>query len=445
MKKRVKFYTLGCKTNQYETQAIKEMLESTGAFAEAGPDENGDIFIVNTCTVTAKADKESRWIIRRCHRESPEAEIVVTGCLTEIDENMIRDLPGVSVIVRNNDKDKIANILTNDKSQVTSHPSTPLRAGKSQVIDRGSQIYTPFRISDFVGRDRAFIKVQDGCDNFCSYCKVPLVRGTSRSRGLQDILEETERLLERGFKELVLTGICLGDWGRGLPGGMRLHNLVEKIDSIDKDFRVRLSSIEPNMVTRELIESIAASKKICPHLHIPLQSGSDKILKSMNRPYTAGDYIRIIKEAKRAIKDLSITSDIMIAFPGESERDFKETIKVLGQIGPSRVHIFSYSERGGTQASRFKSAVSPHDVKKRREAVERIANASSYRYRKRFVNRRVEGLVESRRDPATSLLTGYTAEYIRFLLDGPDSLIGKLVPLKVQNVDSKSTYCKYLH
>jgi threonylcarbamoyladenosine tRNA methylthiotransferase MtaB len=428
MKKKIKFYTLGCKTNQYETQAIKEVLLRSDSYEEARSEKESDIFVVNTCTVTAKADKESRRTVRHCHRENPDAKIVVTGCLAENDEAMISGLPGVAHIVKNCQKHEISKILSDKEVRIT---------------DYDSSRYTPLAIEDFDDRDRAFVKVQDGCDNFCSYCKIPLVRGRSRSRPLKEILEEVERLIDRGFKELVLTGICLGDWGKGLSGDLKLHTLIKKISSISKNFRVRLSSIEPNMITDELIACIADTKKVCPHLHIPLQSGSDKILRQMKRPYSAKEYTLIIARARKAIKDLSITSDVLIGFPGESRRDFRQTVNAVKRIMPSRLHIFSYSQREGTLASRIKGPIDPGEIKRRREVLEKISGISSYKYRRRFLNKRVEGLIETRRDTGTGMLTGYTETYIKFFLDGPDTKAGKLLPLKINNVELNSTYCVF--
>jgi len=428
MKKRVKFYTLGCKTNQYETQAIKESLLATGAYIEAGKDQECDIFIVNTCTVTAKADKESRCTVRRCNRENPKAKVLVTGCLAEMDEEMIKGLPGVSFIAKNQQKYNIHSLLEGQEPRVEAYQE---------------RFYSPLEISNFGERDRAFVKVQDGCDNFCSYCKVPLVRGRSRSRRPSDIMQEAERLINRGFKELVLTGICLGDWGRDIAKRSSLHDLIERISSIKGNFRIRLSSIEPKMVTDELIGSISDNNKICPHLHIPLQSGSDRILKLMRRPYSAKEYMKIISKAKKAIKRLSITSDVMVGFPGEGRADFAATVKLIRRIAPSRLHIFTYSRREGTAAAKMRCDIIPDEINRRREVLEKEAEASSYRYRRRFLNKTVQALIESKRDPKTGLLTGYTERYIRFLLDGPDRVIGKIAPLKIHKVDLKTTYCVF--
>lgn len=425
MTRNVKLFTLGCKTNQYESQAIRERLEAEG-FKMVLPDERSDYFIINTCTVTAKADKEARWIARRCFRENPDAVIVITGCLAERDEEMIKELPGRHLIVKNSEKARIAEILKGDDG----------------ANDKCSALeYTSLKISKFNDKDRVFVKIQDGCDNFCSYCKVPYVRGRSRSRELQDIKEEIMRLLDQGYKELVLTGICLGDWGKGLTGAPELADLIEEMDKIDRDFRIRLSSIEPHMISDRLIGTIGTSPKICPHLHLPLQSGSDEILKSMNRKYKAREFISLIKRARRAVKNLSVTTDVLIGYPGESERDFRKTVDVVKKIEPLRLHIFTYSERNGTKASGLCNSATHAELKKRRECLEKVEKEISYKYRRRFIKKKVEGLIESKRDPETGLLTGYTERYIKVLLDGPDSLMGEIVPLVVTKVDLNTTYC----
>ncbi len=428
MVKSFKIITLGCKTNQYESRAIGEMLERTGKFRES-PGEDADLYVVNTCTVTAKADKESRTAVRRCARRNPAADVVVTGCSVERGGGRFSGLPGVSRVVRNREKDLLAEILAGEP---------PRRR------PRGDNAFTPLRLEGFGQRDRAFLKVQEGCDNLCSYCAIPLARGRSRSRGEGDILEETARLAVNGYKEIVITGICLGDWGRSLPGSQRLHTLLEKIDRMPGDFRVRLSSIEPRMVTEEMIEVMAYSRRICPHLHIPLQSGSDRVLRAMNRPYRGVDFIKIIKRAKRSVKEMAFTSDVMIGFPGESEDDFKATVDTVEASEPSRLHIFTFSGREGTAAAAMDGKIGRAISDRRRSALKSAAERLSYGYRSRFKGRKVYGLVENRRDPETGLLTGYTERYIRFLADGPDLSKGKIVPMKITNLDKKSTFCDFL-
>ena len=358
------FYTLGCKVNQYETQGIREDFLKAG-YEEQRFEDRCDVYIINTCTVTAKTDKESRRLVRDAYRRNPAAQIIVTGCYTELNESEIKNIPGVSAIVKNRDKDKIADVASSKKG---------LQARCKK------QAFLPLTISDFKNRTKSFLKVQDGCNNFCSYCKVPLVRGRTRSRGMESTLEELKRLLTKGFKEIVLSGICLGAWGEDISPKRSFSYLLEKIIGLDGDFRIRLSSIEPKYVTSKLINLMKSSSKICKHLHIPIQSGDDKIIKVMNRPYTAAKYLRIVKQVKSKIPVIAITTDILVGFPGEGEKHFRNTCRLLKKIKPSRIHVFSYSRREGTTASKLEGEVPRDVVKKRLNRIEGLASDFSHRY-----------------------------------------------------------------
>ena len=430
MKRSVRFYTLGCKTNQYETQAIKENVFSSALFKEADQDEKPDLYIINTCTVTSKADRDCRWRVRQCHKENPRAGIAVTGCLAELDEPMIRSLPGVTHIIKNCDKHRIPNIFGS--------------AEGPQPTAAGTGHFTPLKIKTFKGRTRAFVKIQDGCDNACSYCKIRLVRGRSRSRAAGPVLNEIKGLVQKGFKEVILTGICLGAWGKDLKGAPSLPDLLDDIISINGEFRVRLSSIEPDLITERLIEKIAGSEKICRHLHIPLQSGCDMILKSMKRPYTKKKYAEMMSRIRRTVKDISVTTDVIVGFPGETTGAFNETVNFLKDLAPSGLHVFSYSCRPGSVSSRLKPEVPPREIKRRRDLLQGLSRRLSYNYRKRFLEREVSGLIETNRDRKTGLLTGYTDTYIKFILDGDNFLMGKIVLLKVKKLEEDSTFCQYL-
>jgi len=413
----VKFYTVGCKVNQYETQAMRESFLNDG-YEEPELENPANVYVINTCTVTSKADRDSRRYIRLAHKTNPKAKIIVTGCLAESDEAEIRAISGVTQVVKKNGDIKMG---------------TP--CFKSKV--------SPFflQISTFHNHSRAFVKIQDGCNNFCSYCKVPLVRGRSRSRDVKSILEEVHRLIENGFKEIVLCGICLGEWGRDLSGKLELSDLVEKIESINKEFRIRLSSIEPKHVTDRLIKKIALSSKLCNHLHIPLQSGDDTILKLMNRPYKAKDYIKKIKSIKKLIPDFSLTTDVLVGFPGEDKSHFYNTVKVLKKAAPSRLHVFQYSPRSDTRAYDYKSSISDKEAKSRVKKLILLNGKFSLKYRRKFVKKNIRILVENKRDKLTQLLTGYSDTYIKATLEGPDSLYGKLINATTIKLDKKTTFC----
>lgn len=421
--KRFFVHTLGCKVNQYESQAMREILIKAG-FKECISKEMADIYIINTCTVTDKTDRESRHWISFFHKTNPKAKIIVTGCYAENNTGDIEFLPGIAHIIKNQDKSKIAQILQNDTSKASE----------------------PLFITDFKNRTRAFVKIQDGCDNYCAYCKVPLVRNVLSSKPVDMIVAEVEGLVVKGFKEIVLSGICLGAWGRDiLPQEMArevginppgLVDVLKALDKIQIDFRIRLSSIEPKYVTDELIDFMAShNRRMCRHLHIPLQSGDDEILRKMNRPYTTRDYKRIVDKARARIKELAVTTDIMIGFPGEGDKNFRNTLSFVKEIIPSRSHIFTFSPRTGTPACNMVYDISQETLKKRYYELKAVTLGASYIYRKEFEGKRLNILVETKRDKHSGLLTGYSDNYIKVLFKGPDELMGKIVPVRIDDMN----------
>jgi len=419
------FYTLGCKVNQYETQYMRESLIKAG-YREQRFNDVCDLYIVNTCTVTAKADKESRRVIRDAFRRNPDATICVTGCYVERDAEDINKIPGRLLIVRNDQKDRICQAINGNKIN-------------DEVRKDNKNRYTPLNISDFKGRDRAFVKIQDGCDNHCAYCKIPLVRGVSRSRDSYSILAEIKRLLSLGFKEIVLTGICLGAWGRDLIPREDLSTLLHRIVCLSGDFRVRLSSIEPKFITHSLLSTISSAHKICKHLHIPFQSGDDEILKAMNRPYAFETYLNLVEIIRRNIPDISITTDILVGFPGETERHFAKTCKLVEEIRPLRTHIFSYSRRKGTPASLLKNEIPKSIVRQRMKIVSRLAAKVSEDYRKEFLLKKSRLLIESKRDKGTGMLQGYDDKYFRIFVNGPNYYMSTFATVKIEKVVGEHT------
>jgi len=421
----MRFYihTLGCKVNQYETQAIRERLVAAG-FTECRSEGIADLYIVNTCTVTEKADRQSRHAIRVSHKTNPKAKIVVTGCYVERDSVDISFLPGVTHIIKNNDKPRIADIL-NDT------PRSQLPAA-----DHG------LSITGFKGHAKAFVKIQDGCENRCAYCKVPLVRGSSVSRPIEEIVREVSVLTGNGFKEIILTGICLGAWGKDISqsadassSGFGLVDVLKAINSVDGDFRIRLSSIEPVYVTDELLSFIAGNNRMCRHLHIPLQSGDDDVLKRMNRPYTSVRYKAIVDGCRKKIEGIAITTDIMVGFPGESEENFKNTVKFVKGFLPARTHIFTFSKRAGTPAFEMNPEIGADTMKRRYYELNTAALGSSCLYRSDFIGKKLDILVESKRDRLSGMLVGYSGNYIRTLFDGDDSLMKSIVAVKIYDVN----------
>ena len=435
-----KIKTLGCKVNQYESQVIRERLIEAG-HQEAEGAQVADFCILNTCTVTVKADKECREILRRFIRENPEADVVAAGCYVEKDADIIRAIdPGIRVI-NNRDKENIVELLKdNKKIRSTQYSVKFLRSNGAGAIlaystygrQAAGRRDTNQGITYFKGHNKAFIKIQDGCNNFCSYCKVPYVRGRSRSRQSENILKEAERLIDKGYKELILTGVCLGDFGKDLNSGITLEGLIRGIISIDNDFRLRLSSIEFPDVTDSLIDEITSSGKICNHLHIPLQSGDDDILSKMNRGYTSMEFIKRVDFIRFKIPDIAITTDIIVGFPQEGVENFNNTLKTVEKIRPSRSHIFTYSPRKGTKAYEMSQTVSTQETKQRFKKLKAVTDNFSNEFRESVskVSHRV--LVESARDKKTGKLTGYTDTYIRVLVDCPDEYIGKMIDYRFE-------------
>jgi threonylcarbamoyladenosine tRNA methylthiotransferase MtaB len=407
--KKVKFYTLGCKVNQYETQEIRERFLEAG-FLEVKGKEAADIYVVNTCTVTAKADKDSLYFIHRSRQENPGAKIVVTGCLAELERKKIKAQPGVSLVVSNLDKTKIVSKL----------------CGKSKESQKG--------ISFLEGHTRAFLKIQDGCNNFCSYCRVPLARGRSRSKPLEEIIREAARLVKNGFKEIVLSGICLGSYGADLKPGKDLVDVIEGMEKIDGLLRIRLSSIEAKDVSNRLIDKMAASSKLCPHLHIPIQSGDDEILRKMLRKYSRRDYLELIRKIRRKVRQVAITTDVLVGFPGEGEKNFLNTADLVRKIKPLRCHIFPFSPRPGTPAALLNNRAQICCVRERVERLHRVAEKCSLSARRRFLRKKMDVLIEARAAQPSGCWEGYTANYIKVLVKSPKTLRNRLVTIALKKI-----------
>ncbi len=432
----VSFKTLGCKVNQYETQAIREQLCNLGFIETTGA---ADIYVINTCTVTQKSDGESKEMVRKALRESPNAFVLVTGCYAEKNSDELLRINGIGDIVPNSKKASIASVLRGH-GVIGNDIFTPLEYSVFKDGDEGILTGFTFSISDFAGHTKAFIKVQDGCDRFCSFCKIPLVRGRSRSRPLKDIVEEVRRLVERGFKEVILTGICLGDYGRDFKDGTDLIRLIDELEKIGLSFRIRLSSIDPEDITDELINKFVTAKLLCRHFHIPLQSGDDEILKKMNRHYTASRFTGLVHKIKSAIVDIAITLDVMVGFPGEGEENFKNTLNIVEAISPLRMHIFPYSKRDGTQAAKFNGVPAPHIVRRRIRRLRELQREMSYNFRRRFIGKGLQVLVETKRDRTAGLLIGYSDNYIKVVFEGPDELMRGLIRVKIQEVTGDFTF-----
>ena len=395
---------------------MRETLIESG-FVEK-KDSPCDFYIINSCTVTHKADRDTRNLVHHFQKLNPDAKIAVAGCYAELkkDRALLKGIPGVTYLVRNKEKNKIASILKKGFSENKKHPSF---------------------IKNFEGRNRAFVKIQDGCNHKCSYCKVPIVRGPSKSRKTRDIIKEINALIQNNFKEIVLTGICLGSWGKDFKKKSSLTDLLKKIVKLPGNFKVRLSSIESLYITDSLIALLKKEKKICKHLHIPLQSGDDKVLKRMRRPYTKEKFFAIVKKIRKNIPRTAITIDVLLGFPGEDEKSFKNTLRVIKSIKPSRMHVFSYSKREGTKAEKEKEFTPSDVLKKRTRTLVDLSKKLSFDFAKRFIGKKEIVVIENERDRNTNLLTGYTDRYIKVLLEGSDELKNELCLVRIKGVFPK--------
>ncbi len=410
--------TLGCKVNQYDGELVREALLAAGCEEKplaAGP----DVAVVNTCTVTGVADAKARRLIRHIARTLPRCRILVTGCMVNRAREQLLLLPGVWQAVPNERKAEIAALVVGE----TARPM-----GQADTFGQG--------ISDFAGHTRAFVKVQDGCDAGCAYCIVPSVRGAPRSRPLADVVEEVNRLSGR-FNEIVLTGVHLGVY-RDVSGA-GLAELASRVLAETTVRRVRLSSIEVAELTPELLDVAASSERFCPHFHVPLQSGSDRVLRLMNRRYTAGEFLAALDRMRRRLDRPALTTDVIVGFPGETDEDFAKTVATCRAAGFSRVHIFRYSERPGTAAASRRDRCSASVAADRHKELERVAAELALRYKEAFLGETVEVLTETSRD-RSGRLCGYTSRYLRVLFDGPDELRGCFASVAVERAKPGSLF-----
>lgn len=388
--KKFKIVTLGCRTNQYESQAYQNQLEALG-YAPAAEEENADICIVNTCTVTESADSSSRHEIRQLARKNPGTKLVVTGCFADRQPDLVKNIDGVSNVVVNKDKEQLL---------ATVFPEVDL---------------PEFSIKRFDAHTRAFVKVQDGCNSFCTYCIIPYVRGRSRSRTMQDVLHEAENLIKNGFKEIVLTGINIGDFDGNKPEGEtpdRLADLVRAVDKIPGLERLRVSSIDPDEVDDDLLDAITRGKHTCPSMHIVLQSGSNVILKRMNRKYTRQIFMETVDRLKNASPDFTFTTDIIVGFPGETDADFNETLEVMKEVKFAKVHMFPYSDRPRTRSALMPNKV-PHEImRERKQEVLRLSEQIAFELRNQYVGRRMKVLTENLDPSRPNEISGHTENFL---------------------------------
>lgn len=410
--KKVTFITLGCKVNTYETEGMKRIFEK-GGYQVVDPESPSDVVVINTCTVTHLSDKKSRQMIRRARKLNPKSVIAAVGCYAQIAPNEVSAIKGVNLVVGNNHKGEILQLVEESSFDT-------LKVAVSQRNEIKG--YEELRTQSFTGQTRAFLKIQDGCDQFCSYCIIPYARGGIRSRSLDSILREAEKLSENGFREIVLTGIHLTSYGMD-SGENTLLDVINSLNRIKGIERIRLGSLEPLYMTRELISEVSEIEKLCPHFHLSLQSGCDQTLLRMNRKYTTDEYMEIVENIRRYFPDAAITTDIMAGFPGETEDEFLKTCNFVKRVGFSQTHVFQYSIRKGTRAAAMPDQVPP-DVKEHRSKILiRICEELKKDFRQKYMDKTMDVLFEHERD---GLMEGHTSNYIPVRVPGALDLTGEI-------------------
>ena len=408
--KKVAFTTFGCRLNQYDTETIRTLLERDGRFDTVARDATADVVVVNTCTVTSRADASARKAIRRIHRDAPTASIVVTGCYAQRAPHELAALPGVRLVVGAADRAQIAHKIGSLEAVAQACASPEIAV--SPISEARTFIDVP--ITEMMEHSRAYVKVQEGCNESCSFCIVPSTRGSSRSRTRRSVIEQIRSLLDSGYSEIVLTGVHLGDYGRDLPGHKRqLSELIEEILAFNSLKRFRLSSIEPASIDDRLIELMSREPRFARHFHIPFQSGSDRILSRMRRRYRAEQFEQLINRIAEKVPMCGIGCDVICGFPGETADDFKATFEMLERLPVTYVHAFSYSPRPGSEAEQFGDDV-PADLKKRRiSALKRLVREKGERFKARHVGMTLQVIAETTRRAGVNRLAGWTDNYLR--------------------------------
>ncbi|NLN19889.1 MAG: tRNA (N(6)-L-threonylcarbamoyladenosine(37)-C(2))-methylthiotransferase MtaB [Firmicutes bacterium] len=396
--------TLGCKVNAYETQAVAGMFRRRG-YRIVGFDEEADVYVINTCSVTSTGARKSRQMIRRAIRRNPQAIVVAMGCHTQEAAEEVAGIPGVDVVVGTDGRRRIVDLV--EEVMVTGQPVNAVsRVGRSRD-------YEEIPATHIEGKARAVIKVQDGCDEFCSYCVIPRLRGRSRSRLSHHVLQEAQDLVAEGYGEIVLTGVHLGAYGADLDPPITVVDLVRAVGSIPGLLRLRLSSLDPHEISDELIEVIAGNPRICRHLHIPAQAGDDAILRAMRRRNTTADYFRLVERLRGALPGIAITTDIIVGFPGETEADFQATYEFCRAIGFSKIHVFPYSRRRGTRAATMEGQVEAAVKKARAQRLLELSDTLALSYHQTLVGKPLEVLIEAPSDKYANYMQGLTDTYVR--------------------------------
>jgi threonylcarbamoyladenosine tRNA methylthiotransferase MtaB len=424
---KVAFHTLGCKLNFAETSTIGNQFVEHG-FDVVDFKGDADVYVINTCTVTENADRECRQVVRRALRTNSNAFIIVTGCYAQLRGDEISKIEGVDAVLGSNEKFKIFSLIPEFSKEL---PSC-IQITPTDKLEEFNFAYS----SEALGRTRAFFKIQDGCDYKCTYCTIPQARGKSRSTDSESVINEFKTLINKGYKEIILTGVNVGDYGKHI--GENLFNLISKMVEVEGDYRIRISSIEPNLLTDEIIKFTASNSKMVNHFHIPLQSGSTKMLKLMQRRYKAEDYKKLIEKLNKEINNVGIGVDVIVGFPGETENDFMETYNFIKDLDISYLHVFTYSERPNTEAITMDGVVPISERKRRNNMLRILSEKKRIQFYNKMLNKTATVLFEDKND--NGFMLGWTSNYVRVKQKYNRELINKLSLNRIDGMEE--SICK---
>ncbi|MGB9780793.1 tRNA (N(6)-L-threonylcarbamoyladenosine(37)-C(2))-methylthiotransferase MtaB [Caldanaerobacter sp.] len=422
---KVAFYTLGCKVNQYETEVMAELFKKAG-YEVVDFDEVADVYVINTCTVTSRSDMKSRQVIRKAKNKNPKATIVAVGCYVQVSPDEVFSMPEVDIVVGTKDKDKIVDLVEEFERE----------RKKIKLVGNimKQRVYEEFGITGYTERTRAYIKVEDGCNQYCTYCIIPYARGPVRSRKPEDVMKEVKKYADHGYKEIVLTGIHIASYGKDL-GNMGLLDLIKMVHQVEGIERIRISSIEPTFLTEDVVRELASLPKMCRHYHVSLQSGCDETLKRMGRKYTTSDYREVVERLRKYIPDVAITTDIMVGFPGETDEEFEKSYKFAEEMCFAKMHVFKYSRRKGTRAYNFPNQV-PNKVKEERsKKFLQLSEICERKFMERFLNKTVEVLFEQKVKGMEEYVEGLTDNYLPVAVKGRlEILRNHIFPVKIKEI-----------
>ena len=417
--KKVSFITLGCKTNQYETNAMAQNFIDSN-FKICNMEEDPDIIVVNTCTVTNIADRKSRQALREAKKNHPHAIIIACGCYVQVAKEKIKELKEIDVLIGNSEKKDIVNIL---EKYIKNNEK------KNEICDVNQEKeYLELGIIAYSEKTRATIKIQDGCNNFCTYCLIPYARGRVRSRKKECIIEEVIKVVKSGIKEIVITGIHIASYGIDFEKKYRLIDLLEDLNEIEGLKRIRLGSLEPSLITEEFCKRLSNLSKICNHFHLSLQSGCDETLKRMNRKYTTNEFKEVTKRLRKYFKDVNFTTDIIVGFPGETNEEFNKTYNFLQEIKFYKMHVFKYSQRNGTAAAKMPNQIDGVIKDERSKKLIELSNKNQEEINKSYKGKQLEVLFEEQKN---GIWTGYTTNYIKVSYKSDDDLENKILNLTI--------------